>query len=247
MEQHSNGLGEFVDGCLFTKVETSLPSDADDDLVEAIRPIEGIEQESVPSTTVVQQQQQREVEVQQQQQQEPDPEKQKQQQQIQQRELEEQQQQPEPEKQQQPQQQPELEEQQPQQSKEQQREQKPRKKRRRPSQEELRRRRNLERRLQQELIMGFVIDGAITFLDLVRKEFSNEPHMYNTFLNIMKDFKMRLINTTTVIDLVSNLFHDQPLLMQGFSVFLPRDYSLDLRDNQDINTNNLGVYRRRCN
>lgn len=246
MEQHSNGLGEFVDGCPLTKVETSLPSDADDNLVEAIRPIEAIEQESVPSTTVVQQQQQREVEVQQQQQQEPDPEEQ---QQIQQPELEEQQQQqqPKPEEQQQPQQQPKLEEQQPQQSQEQQREQKPRKKRRRPSQEELRRQRNLEWRLQQQLIMGFVIDGAITFLDLVRNEFSDEPHMYNTFLNIMNDFKMRVINTTTVIALVSNLFHDHPLLMQGFSVFLPREYSLDLRDNQDINTNYLGVYRRRCN
>ena len=52
-------------------------------------------------------------------------------------------------------------------------------------------------------------------------EFKNEPHIYNEFLEIMKNFKAQSINTPGVIDRVKTLFKGYNKLILGFNTFLP--------------------------
>lgn len=52
-------------------------------------------------------------------------------------------------------------------------------------------------------------------------EFSDKPHIYNEFLEIMKNFKAQSINTPGVIDRVKNLFRGYNKLILGFNTFLP--------------------------
>jgi len=52
-------------------------------------------------------------------------------------------------------------------------------------------------------------------------EFSDKPHIYNEFLEIMKDFNNQKINTPGVIERVKNLFRGRNKLILGFNTFLP--------------------------
>lgn len=52
-------------------------------------------------------------------------------------------------------------------------------------------------------------------------EFADKPHVYNEFLEIMKNFKAQSINTPGVIDRVKNLFRGYNKLILGFNTFLP--------------------------
>ena len=52
-------------------------------------------------------------------------------------------------------------------------------------------------------------------------EFSDKPHIYNEFLEIMKNFKAQTINTPGVIERVKNLFRGYNKLILGFNTFLP--------------------------
>ncbi|CAO3665162.1 unnamed protein product [Umbelopsis ramanniana] len=81
------------------------------------------------------------------------------------------------------------------------------------------------------------VRDALTYLDQVKVQFSDQPDVYNKFLDIMKDFKSQAIDTPGVIERVSTLFRGHPALISGFNTFLPPGYriecSLDIND-QDV-------------
>ncbi|KAL0094572.1 Sin3 family co-repressor-domain-containing protein [Phycomyces blakesleeanus] len=71
------------------------------------------------------------------------------------------------------------------------------------------------------------VRDALTYLDQVKVQFSDQPDVYNRFLDIMKDFKSQSIDTPGVIERVSTLFKGHPTLISGFNTFLPPGYRIE--------------------
>ncbi|KAI9014417.1 hypothetical protein CLU79DRAFT_767523 [Phycomyces nitens] len=71
------------------------------------------------------------------------------------------------------------------------------------------------------------VKDALTYLDQVKIQFSDQPEVYNKFLDIMKDFKSQAIDTPGVIERVSGLFKGHPSLISGFNTFLPPGYRIE--------------------
>ena len=65
------------------------------------------------------------------------------------------------------------------------------------------------------------------YLDQVKMEFSDRPHIYNEFLDIIKTFKSQQIDTPGVIQRVSALFHGNKRLVLGFKTCLPEKYKIE--------------------
>ncbi|GKY97387.1 hypothetical protein MPSEU_000697200 [Mayamaea pseudoterrestris] len=74
------------------------------------------------------------------------------------------------------------------------------------------------------------VEDALLYLDQVKVEFGDQPHIYNAFLDIMKTFKTQQIDTPGVIRRVSDLFQGNPRLVLGFNTFLPEGYKIELPD-----------------
>lgn len=72
------------------------------------------------------------------------------------------------------------------------------------------------------------VEDALLYLDQVKVEFGDRPHIYNEFLDIMKTFKTQQIDTPGVIRRVSNLFQGNKRLVLGFNTFLPEGYKIEL-------------------
>lgn len=72
------------------------------------------------------------------------------------------------------------------------------------------------------------VEDALMYLDQVKMEFGDRPHIYNEFLDIMKNFKSQQLDTPGVIERVSNLFHGNKKLVLGFNTFLPEGYKIEL-------------------
>ncbi|RIA87755.1 hypothetical protein C1645_776535 [Glomus cerebriforme] len=77
------------------------------------------------------------------------------------------------------------------------------------------------------------VKDALSYLDQVKIQFSDNPDVYNRFLDIMKDFKSQTIDTPGVIERVSSLFKGHPPLIQGFNTFLPPGYHIECSHDQD--------------
>ncbi|KAG6829244.1 hypothetical protein H0H87_012148 [Tephrocybe sp. NHM501043] len=71
------------------------------------------------------------------------------------------------------------------------------------------------------------VTDALSYLDAVKVQFSDQPTVYNQFLDIMKEFKNEKIDTPGVIKRVSQLFNGHPILIQGFNTFLPAGYRIE--------------------
>ncbi|KAF8593106.1 kinase-like protein [Ceratobasidium sp. AG-I] len=71
------------------------------------------------------------------------------------------------------------------------------------------------------------VQDALSYLEMVKIKFQDEPEVYNNFLDIMKDFKSQVIDTPGVIDRVCGLFNGYTALIQGFNTFLPHGYRID--------------------
>lgn len=67
----------------------------------------------------------------------------------------------------------------------------------------------------------------------MKVQFSDQPDVYNRFLDVMKEFKGQTIDTPGVIDRVSTLFHSHPALIQGFNTFLPPGYRIECYTSTD--------------
>ena len=66
------------------------------------------------------------------------------------------------------------------------------------------------------------VEDALAYLDQVKMKFEKQPHIYNKFLDIMKEFKNQSIDTPGVIDRVLQLFDGHRELILGFNTFLVR-------------------------
>ncbi|KAJ3332840.1 Transcriptional regulatory protein sin3 [Blyttiomyces sp. JEL0837] len=71
------------------------------------------------------------------------------------------------------------------------------------------------------------IADALRYLDKVRTECKDTPQVYESFLEIMKDFKSGRIQTPEVIDRVLTLFKGNKDLIIGFNTFLPTGFKID--------------------
>ena len=84
---------------------------------------------------------------------------------------------------------------------------------------------------------------ALSYLRNVQSSYPNRPSVYNTFLDIMKDFKSQRIDTDGVINRVKVLFKDNHSLILGFNQFLPPGYKIELDNiinpSTNITKNNL--------
>eukprot|EP00047_Mylnosiga_fluctuans_P012588 m.27016 g.27016 ORF g.27016 m.27016 type:complete len:1120 (+) comp4360_c0_seq1:36-3395(+) len=70
------------------------------------------------------------------------------------------------------------------------------------------------------------VEDALSYLDQVKLQFGNQPHVYNQFLEIMKEFKSQSIDTPGVIRRVQELFEGHNDLVVGFNTFLPPGYKM---------------------
>jgi histone deacetylase complex regulatory component SIN3 len=71
-----------------------------------------------------------------------------------------------------------------------------------------------------------MLDDALTYLDQIKARFSDNPEVYNSFLDALKDYSKGIIDTPGVIDRVSLLFLDEYELLAGFTNFLPPGYNM---------------------
>jgi len=69
------------------------------------------------------------------------------------------------------------------------------------------------------------VEDALRYLAKVKLEFDGDQngHIYNQFLDIMKNFKAHKVDTPGVIKQVSDLFIGHNDLILGFNTFLPAD------------------------
>jgi len=79
------------------------------------------------------------------------------------------------------------------------------------------------------------VEDALLYLDQVKMEFSDQPKIYNEFLEIMKNFKAQSITTPGVIDQVKQLFKGHNKLILGFNTFLPEGegYKIELTPEEE--------------
>ncbi|PRW32936.1 SIN3 component of histone deacetylase complex isoform C [Chlorella sorokiniana] len=73
-------------------------------------------------------------------------------------------------------------------------------------------------------------NDALSYLREVKTRFANNRKVYDSFLEIMKQFKAQTIDTTGVIDKVKDLFKGHPELILGFNTFLPKGYEIRMDD-----------------
>ncbi|KAF5739647.1 paired amphipathic helix protein Sin3-like 2 isoform X1 [Tripterygium wilfordii] len=71
-------------------------------------------------------------------------------------------------------------------------------------------------------------NDALTYLKEVKDMFQDQREKYDTFLEVMKDFKAQRTDTTGVIARVKELFKGHNNLIFGFNTFLPRGYEITL-------------------
>ncbi|KAF5839292.1 hypothetical protein DUNSADRAFT_1165 [Dunaliella salina] len=69
---------------------------------------------------------------------------------------------------------------------------------------------------------------ALNYLREVKVRFADRKEVYDTFLEIMKEFKAQRIDTSGVIIRVKQLFKGHRELILGFNTFLPRGYEIEL-------------------
>lgn len=77
------------------------------------------------------------------------------------------------------------------------------------------------------------VEDALSYLDQVKLQYSDQPQIYNNFLDIMKEFKSHCIDTPGVIQRVSTLFKGHTELIYGFNMFLPPGYKIEIRNDDD--------------
>eukprot|EP00798_Chlamydomonas_sp_ICE-L_P007940 gene7940-1154_t len=71
-------------------------------------------------------------------------------------------------------------------------------------------------------------NDALSYLREVKNRFSDNKAVYDTFLEIMKEFKAQRIDTSGVIQRVKSLFKGHRGLVLGFNTFLPKGYEIEL-------------------
>lgn len=73
-------------------------------------------------------------------------------------------------------------------------------------------------------------DDALLYLRQVKQRFQHRKEVYDTFLDIMKDFKSQTIDIATVINKVKTLLRGHEDLILGFNTFLPKNSEITMDD-----------------
>ncbi|KAJ3542328.1 hypothetical protein NM688_g5981 [Phlebia brevispora] len=71
------------------------------------------------------------------------------------------------------------------------------------------------------------VSDTLAYLDNVKVQFHDSPDVYNSFLDIMKDFRSQYMDTLTLVERVSALFRGHPTLIEDFNIFLPERYQIE--------------------
>ncbi|XP_023633198.1 paired amphipathic helix protein Sin3-like 6 isoform X2 [Capsella rubella] len=69
---------------------------------------------------------------------------------------------------------------------------------------------------------------ALSYLKAVKDIFQDKKEKYESFLELMKDFKAQRIDTEGVIERIKELFKGYRDLLLGFNTFLPKGYKITL-------------------
>jgi histone deacetylase complex regulatory component SIN3 len=71
---------------------------------------------------------------------------------------------------------------------------------------------------------------ALAYIKAVKDNFQDKRHMYEQFLQVMRDFKSNRLDSAGVIARVKTLFHGYPDLVLGISAFLPKGHAIRPQD-----------------
>ncbi|RYP69646.1 hypothetical protein DL771_006010 [Monosporascus sp. 5C6A] len=80
-----------------------------------------------------------------------------------------------------------------------------------------------------------ILDDAFHYLDQIKIQYTDYPDIYDKFLDIMKMFKNRMIDTPGVIRQVASLFTGSSNLIRRFNWFLTPGYWRECGTNNDPN------------
>ncbi|KAJ9091443.1 hypothetical protein QFC20_007633 [Naganishia adeliensis] len=61
---------------------------------------------------------------------------------------------------------------------------------------------------------------AFEYVDMVKKQCSDRPHMYSRFLDVVVQLKQDNASASKVINSICAMFYDRPVLLNGFNMFL---------------------------
>ena len=89
-------------------------------------------------------------------------------------------------------------------------------------------------------------NDALTYLRDVKLKFQDDRQVYETFLEIMKDFKAQNIDTAGVIDRVKTLFKGHKHLIIGFNTFLPKVRLLPVNSLCNVTKNKESFWATLC-
>ncbi|CAN0924410.1 Paired amphipathic helix protein Sin3-like 1 [Linum grandiflorum] len=73
---------------------------------------------------------------------------------------------------------------------------------------------------------------ALAYLKEVKDKFQDQKEKYDTFLEVMKDFKAQRTDTAGVIKRVKELFKGHNSLIYGFNTFIPKGYEIVLDEDE---------------
>lgn len=70
------------------------------------------------------------------------------------------------------------------------------------------------------------VQDGLRYLEKVRNHFAHKPEVYHNFLDVLKDFKSKTLDTHGVIKRVKELFKGENELILSFNQFLPVGYKI---------------------
>ncbi|KAJ0237597.1 Paired amphipathic helix protein Sin3-like 6 [Hirschfeldia incana] len=80
---------------------------------------------------------------------------------------------------------------------------------------------------------GLTTSDALHYLKTVRTIFHDNVGKYETFLEVMRDFKAHRLDTAGVIARIKDLFRGYDDLLLGFNTFLPKDHLITLSPEEE--------------
>lgn len=82
------------------------------------------------------------------------------------------------------------------------------------------------------------IDEVLNFIEELRKNVNSNPAIYDSFLENMRDYKLRKIDSYELIESINSLLLNYPELLIKFKRFCPREYDARYNQNFDRRTYN---------
>ena len=77
-----------------------------------------------------------------------------------------------------------------------------------------------------------ILNDALAYLDQIKIKYfgRDDPNVYVQFLDIMKNFKAGVLDTSGVISNILTLFNGDTDLLTGFNAFLPPGYRIEIKN-----------------